>query len=800
MFVPPKRLYICIDTGLNKYEPSSSKRDEQDLYRGYRGGAIIPKNYKEYEARMSGINGTVIQDAGVLFNPYKKLTSASINRHPSEILSKYPDILKYQFLNEEFFKVMQDKEKPPRVFVDMNDEKHILTEKTYSTLVESGFAAVTAANKVAPGPDIQDNTIALALDNGTKISSSNAEKIYTLKSSTGVKVFNSGTAKIRSEDHATKYVKTENEGKGRPTVFILKDILDLGARASDGTIRNNIQMTVDTLFKRGSLLQIDGKKYIVYDFKCNYSNWRLLPCGEPKMYCSGGKYDAIMNSFKLEVGQFISLVSNRFQTARVKSDESHKKIRALVLSAFKSFCDSFSLAKAETDKQFKKILRNQLNSCLSLYSLNVPSEALMESTTTTNTDFFIDIAKTLDEVAVQEGGASAIALLKEKFKENEDIFRASRSDGMIESLQILSKFSSSETKALFSVLADLINEYNNVRYRDKFKDVKDFKHIDEYELTREFMKYTKSHHSRHFYGGEREQDGIKVINMENVRTFMYEKYSLSICVFKYVNNDISFCSDIHTSSSWLTFLIYNEADNEFSSLKIGNTALFKFGAKDTRYLLPDFLDFFLGYHQGKHRRSAYGYGYDHDSTPRTRDIYKEILDDETNVSIGTMIDRMFLKCSSFSVKIEYFGDDKEYDHYGREISSSDTDYKLGYFIDVKLELKEWSEQDEKLLKSTCNIKYNKILQDLNYVYKEYSKWLPKSREKNKKVESLYKGIYRNIKEKDAAAAAAIKMKAPVKQLQQEKQLQLQQQKRRFTGGRTRKKMRGSKGNTRRRAR
>jgi len=784
MFVPPKRLYICIDTGLNKYETSSTKRDEI----GYRGGAIIPKNYKEYEARMSGINGTVIQDAGVLFNPYKKLTSAGINRHPSEILSKYPDILKYQFLNEEFFKVMQDKEKLPRVFVDVNDEKHILTEKTYSTLVESGFAVVTAAKKVAPGPDIQDKTI--ALDNGTSISESTAEKIYTLKSSAGVKVFNSGTAKIRSEDHATKYVKIENEGKGKPTVFILKDILDLGSRASDGTIRNNIQMTVDTLFKRGSILQIDGKKYIVYDFKCNYSNWRLLPCGEPKMYCSGGKYDAIMNSFKLDVAQFISLVSNRFQTAKVKAYESPKKIRGLVMSAFKSFCDSFSLAKAETDKQFKKILRSQLNSCLSLYSLNVPSEALME-TTTTNTDFFIDIAKTLGEVAGQEGGSSAIALLKEKFKENEDIFEKPRSDNMLNSLQILNKFSSSETKPLFSVLADLINEYNNIRYKNKENKDKEkdkIKEIDEYELTREFMKFTKGRHSNHYYGTEREDDGIKSIEMENVGRFMYEKYSLSICVFKYVNNDISFCQYIHTSS-WITFLIYDEADNEFASLKIGNGRLFKFGAKEDTYRLPEFLEFFLGYHQRKNHRNSGFYGYHDLNESRTRDIYKEILDEETGITIGTMIERMFLKCSTFHVKIEYFGDDKDYYNNGREISSSVIDYKLGYFIDVKLELKEWSEQDEKLLKSTCNIKYNKILQDLKDVYKEYSKWLPKSREKNKKVESLYKGIYRNIKEKDAAAA--IKMKAPVKE-----------QQRRAVGGRTRKKMRGSKakGNTRRRVR
>ena len=795
MFVPPKRLYICIDTGLNKYETSSSiRRDERDIYRGYQGGSIIPKNYKEYEARMSGINGTLIQDAGVLFNPYKKLTSASINRHPSEILSKYPDILKYQFLNEEFFTVMPDKENPPRVFVDVNDEKHILTEKTYSTLVESGFAAVTAAKKVAPGPDIQDKTIALSIDNGTTISSSNTEKIYTLKSSTGVKVFNSGTAKIRSEDHATKYVKTENEGKGKPTVFILKDILDLGARASDGTIRNNIQMTVETLFKRGSILQIDGKKYIVYDFKCNYSNWKLLPCGEPKIYCSGGKYDAIMNSFKLDVAQFISLVKSRFQTSNVKSDESSKKIRGLVLSAFKSFCDSFSLAKAEPDKQFKKILRSQLNSCLSLYSLNVPSEALMETTTTTNTDFFIDITKTLSEVSgQQEGGASAIALLKEKFTDNEVIFSVG-GDNMVGSLGVIKKFSSSENKPLFSVLADLINEYNNnnIRYKnkDKDKDKDKIKEIDEYELTREFMKYTKGHHSNPYYGREREDDGIKLIRMDDIGNFMYEKYSLSICVFKYVNNDISFCSYTHSSSSWITFLIYNEADNEFSSLKIQNTTLFKFGAKDEKYRLPEFLYFFLGYHQRKNSRSGFMYAYDTLNESRNHNIYKEILDEETGATIGTMIERMFLKCSTFQVKIEYFGDDN-----GREISSYAIDYKLGYFIDVKLELKEWTEQDEKLLKNTCNIKYTKILQDLKYVYKDYSKWLPKSREKNKKIESLYKGIYRNIKEKDAAAAA-IKMKEPVKQQKQ------QQQQRRFTGGMTRKKMRGSKakGNTRRRVR
>jgi hypothetical protein len=72
-------------------------------------------------------------------------------------------------------------------------------------------------------------------------------------------------------------------------------LVQLKFSKENGTFSQNIRLTLDTLFKPGTVIYIGSKPYTIYDYYWDSDNWKMEPKTTlsyfPQNYVFGGPYN-----------------------------------------------------------------------------------------------------------------------------------------------------------------------------------------------------------------------------------------------------------------------------------------------------------------------------------------------------------------------------------------------------------------------------------------------------------------------------------------------------------------------------
>jgi hypothetical protein len=804
----PDHLYICLNTNLHKNEPDVKQEEDMQRYGRYQPEKKSNIDYKMFTASMLDIpQNLTTEQTGVLINPLEKLELSKINARPAKYLKTFPDIVRMQFVNNKYFKDFAgDPFKNKNIYINENDGS--VAQVNFSNIIVNtrGDNPSTIKYERKGNKYIYNQSVASIENKGTQIVIKEANKeniifilkdLYLLKKNVSNNtILNNIKLTLETILRQNSILKIDGKkyviynSKILPEKWKLiasKNILefcdkplDLGKFVNEikefkqrlgeikGTTSNKITAII---FRKQFKKFIENLKFIA-ESQSDYEKYakyftRLYDSYE---YCflnnipiNSQDKDDFLIQFPKSVAKVVSTINAKKAVHTYYTSALEKTLRGF-FNEYKEKIVYLISHAMHPIKEEEKVKESELpeNNLLSQAVVDQPIKKKLSKTLKT-----VGFAKENQVIEIEN---------RKGFKE--DV--ADDFDNDMQRISLITHSNSENT--IFNALSNVLD-------------------TDENDIMQQIDKENKRSHD----SSSRSNDTLtsRQILLSNISDIVNKIYACSIVFVKIsiLNKNISICNFSKKTFKYYIFICYDVDNKEFYLMNISGEIKFTKEDPVSDIFLTCLYSMFIIVDLNQEYRSPFGSSPSH--TPKSflysneptnfqnlllrkqekktkNQPYEEInnqiakysakfkeLYDKIYCTGSSSSDRpsMFFSSSSsnigdINITYEIFVDadtdtdrDRERDRmhmFGNRFedrSQTSNVMKLGFFIKVDLELKEWT-KDETLAKQNCNMYLTNIKKDSAELLLDSLSLLGyKPDDKTKKKNNMYKEIDTHIKQK-----------------------------------------------------